>query len=97
MEFNKEISVTIDGMQGFMMLTRESVEITGSVHSPVMGLHPIDDNRVLTVYFRNPSYASDFIFPARKLEGAVPPLRVLKAHDNNDPNYKPQIGMFFLS
>lgn len=95
MEFNKEIPMTGFGMQGFVLLTMESVEINGIVHSPVMGLHPIDDNRVLTVYYRNPSYDDDFVFPARKLEGAVMPLRVLKAQDNNDPNYKPQIGMFF--
>lgn len=94
MEFNKEVSVTIDGMQGFILLTSESVEMNGTVHSPVMGLHPIDENRVLTVYYRNPSYDDDFIFPARQLEGAKMPLRVLKAHDNNDPNYKPQIGEF---
>lgn len=92
MEYNKEVPVTIDGMQGFILMTSESVEITGTVHSPVMGLHPIDDNRVLTVFYRNPSYDEDFVFPARKLEGAKMPQRVLKAHDNNDPNYKPQIG-----
>uniref|UniRef100_A0A336MUE1 5'-3' exoribonuclease n=1 Tax=Culicoides sonorensis TaxID=179676 RepID=A0A336MUE1_CULSO len=92
MTYDKEISVTIDGMQGYILLTRESIGLEETVHSPVMGLHPIEDNRVITVYFRNPSYDKDFVFPARKLEGAQPPPRVLKAKDNNDPNYRPQIG-----
>lgn len=97
MEFNKEVPITIDSMQGSILLTSESVEIGDTVHSPVMGLHPIDDNRVLTIYFRNPVYDDDFIFPARQLENAVMPKRVLKAHDNNDPNYKPQIGKKMLN
>jgi 5'-3' exoribonuclease 2 len=61
--------------------------------SVIPGLHDCTDNRVITVKFRDPKYAKGFIFPARKLENAEEPPKVLKQsiHEGN-PNYRPVIG-----
>lgn len=92
MDCNTEIPILIDGMKGTILLTKENVEIDGTLDSPVMGLHPITENTVITIYYRNPAYDAEYIFPARKLEGAKMPERVLKGKDNNNPNYRPTIG-----
>jgi hypothetical protein len=53
----------------------------------------VTDNRVITVNYRDPKYAPDFIFPARKLEAATEPPKVLKQGvDQGNPNYRPVIG-----
>lgn len=61
--------------------------------SSIKDLHDVTDNRVITVNYRDPKYAEDFIFPARKLEAAVEPPKVLKQGvDQGNPNYRPVIG-----
>jgi hypothetical protein len=52
-----------------------------NLQSPVRGLEEVTDNTVLTVQFRNPKFADDFIFPARKLPKAKEALRVLNANE----------------
>lgn len=63
--------------------------------SPVIGLQPVLGNHVVCVRFVDPSYDKEF--PARRLEGAVQPPRVLKpgnlGHEENR-NWRPQIGEF---
>lgn len=66
-----------------------------SLPSPIIGLHEIEENSVVTVRFRDPKYPDDFIFKAQKLPGAVDPPAVLAA-DNRSNDYRPQIGTFNL-
>ena len=51
------------------------------MHSPVAGLDNVRNNKVITVRYRDPTYAKDFVFLARKLPGAEEPPRVLKPGD----------------
>lgn len=90
----QDFAILIDGIEGSALLSSENVCIGGTVHSPILGLPPIRDNKVVSVYYRNPKYDIGYIFPARKLVGAVAPERVLKAKDNRNPNYRPTIGKF---
>lgn len=87
-----EFPILVDGIKGTALLSKENIPVGGIVHSPISGLKPIYDNRVINIYYRNPTYAIGYIFPARKLQGAVAPERVLKGKDNRDPNYRPTIG-----
>lgn len=58
-----------------------------------MGLHDCTDNQVITVRYRDPKYAPDFIFPARRLPEAIEPPKVLKqGADHGNANYRPVIG-----
>ncbi|PZC76814.1 hypothetical protein B5X24_HaOG204131 [Helicoverpa armigera] len=83
-----------DGVTGEVMLSKDCVVIGGQLPSPVIGLQPVLGNHVVCVRFLDPSYDKEF--PARRLEGAVQPPRVLKpghlGHEENR-NYRPQIGM----
>lgn len=80
---DEESSMLIDGVQGTVLLTDESVEEGGILASPVMGLHSVAENSVYTVRYRDPVYPSDFIFPAKKLKNAIDPPTVLKAQSGN--------------
>ena len=65
------------------------------LNSPVQGMDEVKNNQVITVRYRNPKYADDFIFPARKLSTAKEPPRVLKPSDlkkEDSRNYRPVIG-----
>lgn len=56
-------------------------------------LHDCTENKVITVRYRDPKYAEGFIFPARKLDNASEPPKVLKQTvDQGRPNYRPVIG-----
>lgn len=59
--------------------------------SPVFGLEPICDNSVVTVKYKDPQFADDYIFPAKKLPNAKDPPRVLKGAGAGS-DYKPMIG-----
>ncbi|XP_059616160.1 5'-3' exoribonuclease 2 homolog [Phlebotomus argentipes] len=85
--------VLIEGMQGMAYMSDDTVTIGGSLHSPVLGLESIQDNSVVTVKYKDPEYAEDFIFPAKKLSNAKEPPRVLKgANMGHDQPYRPMIG-----
>ncbi|XP_049959771.1 5'-3' exoribonuclease 2 homolog [Schistocerca serialis cubense] len=93
---NVEVSISIDGMRGTVLLTSDCVPQGGSLNSPVVGLSTINNNEVYCVKFRDPKYADTFIFPAKRLKGAREPPRVLKPQDLNahdSRNWRPQIGM----
>ncbi|CAH0728655.1 unnamed protein product, partial [Brenthis ino] len=85
-----------EGVRGDVMLSADNVCIGGQLASPVIGLRPVLDNRVICVRFQDPQYPEEFIFPARRLRGAVEAPRVLKpgnlSHEENR-NWRPQIGM----
>lgn len=89
-----EVHVSIQGMQGTVLLSEECVNYGSYLDSPVIGLDGITNNTVCCVKYRDPKYAVGFIFPAKKLKGAVDPPRVLKPFDL-DPNstWRPIIGM----
>ncbi|KAH9642299.1 hypothetical protein HF086_009663, partial [Spodoptera exigua] len=81
-----------DGVTGDVMLSRDCVVIGGQLPSPVIGLQPVLGNHVVCVRFVDPAYDKEF--PARRLEGAQQPPRVLKpgnlSHEENR-NWRPQI------
>lgn len=83
-----------EGVTGEIMLSADNVIIGGQLPSPVIGLKPVIGNHVVCVRFLDPSYDKEF--PARRLEGAVQPPRILKpgnlSHEENR-NWRPQIGM----
>ncbi|KAG7168833.1 5'-3' exoribonuclease 2-like [Homarus americanus] len=83
------------GMQGSVLLATDAVEPNGVLRAPVSGLDDVKNNQVVTVRFRDPKYSEGFVFPARKLEKAKEPPRVLKSQDlsaSESRNYYPQIG-----
>ncbi|XP_075982512.1 5'-3' exoribonuclease 2 Rat1 isoform X2 [Anticarsia gemmatalis] len=83
-----------EGLTGEVLLSADNVLIGGQLASPVIGLQPVLGNHVVCVRFLDPSYDKEF--PARRLEGAVQPPRVLKpgnlSHEENR-NWRPHIGM----
>ncbi|XP_055680069.1 5'-3' exoribonuclease 2 homolog isoform X1 [Lutzomyia longipalpis] len=90
---NDGTPVVIQGMQGTVRKAGDLVPTGGMLISPVFGLEPICDNSVVTVKFKDPEYAEDFIFPAKKLPDAKEAPRVLKPGGmGNDRHYKPMIG-----
>lgn len=56
-----------------------------------MGLQDIENNKVLTVRYRDPKFPEDFIFKAKRLPKAIDPPTVL-APEHRASNYRPQIG-----
>lgn len=64
------------------------------LESPVAGLHAICENKVYSIKFHDPTYDDDFIFPARRLPGAMDPPNCLKDKGNTSSNYRPMIGVF---
>ncbi|XP_043483313.1 5'-3' exoribonuclease 2 homolog [Leptopilina heterotoma] len=95
---DEEVEVSIDGMRGAVLLADDCVTEGGTLPSPTnLGL-PVRGNQVYCVRFRDPKYADSFIFPAKKLKGAIEPQKVLKPQDfeqmnrNTGNQWKPQIG-----
>lgn len=85
-----------EGVRGNVMLSADNVLIGGQLPSPVVGLAPVLGNRVVVVRFEDPQYPDEFVFPARRLQRATAPPRVLKpgALDQREHrNWRPQIGM----
>jgi 5'-3' exoribonuclease 2 len=89
----KEFPVSIDGMQGLVLMTEENIAEGGTFPTAISGLHDCTENSVITVRYRDPKYAEDFIFPARMLATATEPPKVLKQGvDQGNPHYRPVIG-----
>ncbi|CAH0594498.1 unnamed protein product [Chrysodeixis includens] len=84
-----------DGVTGEVMLSKDCVVVGGQLPSPVIGLQPVLGNQVVCVRFSDPAYDKEF--PARRLEGALQPPRVLRPgqgpEDTGNRNWRPQIGM----
>ena len=84
-----------DGVSGKALWSQDSVPLGESVQSPVRGLQPVDNNRVLCVRYRDPAFDKTFIFPAVRLEGAVDPPNVLRPGDigsGGNSNWRPRGG-----
>ena len=91
--FETEFPVSIEGMQGLVLLSEDNVGEGGTFTSVINGLHDCTDNRAITVRYRDPKYPEGFTFPAVKLSNAVEPPKVLKQGvDQGNPHYRPVIG-----
>ncbi|KAL9928933.1 5'-3' exoribonuclease 2 Rat1 [Glossina fuscipes fuscipes] len=86
-----EVLIVVDGMRGNILKSEENVSQKGTLPSPIINLHDITDNYVVTVCFRDPTYGEDFIFPAIRLPKAIDPPNIL-APESRDANYRPKIG-----
>lgn len=95
MEFDLEPKY-FGGVGGKILLSHIAVGPGDDVRSVIPGLDDIPGNMVVCVRFRDPKYADDFVFPAKRLPGATEPQRVLKPGDlsqEESRNWRPQIGM----
>ena len=84
-----------DGMSGNVLWSQDSVTLAESVQSPVRGLNAVLNNRVLCLRYRDPAFSKGYIFPAKRLEGAVDPPNVLRPGDigsGGNSNWRPRGG-----
>ncbi|XP_026478620.1 5'-3' exoribonuclease 2 homolog [Ctenocephalides felis] len=96
LDSDSEYNIVMQGMSGKVLLAEDCVSEGGILPSPVQGLKPLTDNTLYVVRYRDPTYEEGYIFPARRLEGAIDPPRVLKPSDLSaaeSRNWRPQIGM----
>ena len=96
-EENTEIQLDgkmFQGMRGRVLHSKDCVPTDGTFDTPVKGLKPVEAVRTLCVRYRDPGYPQDFIFPAKRLPGAVDPPNVLRPEDLLDrgANYQPRHG-----
>ncbi|XP_053657823.1 5'-3' exoribonuclease 2 homolog [Anopheles marshallii] len=80
-DYEREMPVTVDCLQGFVIPTKENVPKEGMLPSPIPGLPAVTENQVLSVRFQDPKFANDFVFPARKLSNATDQPKVLGASE----------------
>lgn len=85
------------GISGSVLASEKCVGAGETLETPVQGLEPIYDCRVVCVNYRDPLPDDEnFKYPARKLEGAIPPQVELKPQNYDESNngpYRPNIGM----
>lgn len=86
-----EYPLQVDGIKAIMLGSEDCVEKKGFLKSPIRGLHDVEGNKVLMAKFRDPKYADNFVFPARRLPRAIDPPNVL-APENRSSDYRPMIG-----
>uniref|UniRef100_A0A4Y0BJ93 5'-3' exoribonuclease n=1 Tax=Anopheles funestus TaxID=62324 RepID=A0A4Y0BJ93_ANOFN len=79
-DYEREISATIDFIQGFVIPTKENVPKEGMLSSPIAGLPAVTENQVISVRFQDPKFADDYVFPACKLANAQEQPKVLNAN-----------------
>ena len=94
---NTEISLDgkmFEGMGGRVLHSKDCIPTDGTFESPVKGLKPVLAVRTLCVRYRDTAYPEDFIYPAKRLPGAVDPPNVLRPEDLLDrgANYTPRHG-----
>jgi len=85
-----------DGVAGNILVSEDRVPEKGQLKSPISGLLDIDENYVVCVRYRDPKYSEDYIFPAKRLDGAKDPPKVLKPGDltpEQNRNWRPMVGM----
>ncbi|CAB3373545.1 Hypothetical predicted protein [Cloeon dipterum] len=69
--FDQEFERVIEGVKGRLLLARDRVNYGGCLRSPLRSLTNVTGNSVVCVRFRDPAYDDKFIFPARRLPGAM--------------------------
>ena len=97
--FEQDTEIQIDGkmfegMSGRVLFSKNCIPADGSFESPVRGLSSVNNVRAISVRFRDPKYADDFLFPAKRLPGAEDPPKVLKPEDlaRQGANFTPRFG-----
>uniref|UniRef100_A0A182J174 5'-3' exoribonuclease n=1 Tax=Anopheles atroparvus TaxID=41427 RepID=A0A182J174_ANOAO len=90
-DYEREVPVRVDYVQGLVLPTKECVPRDGLLPSPIPGLPGVSGNSVLTVSFLDPKFADDFIFPARKLENAKEQPKVLGAGEGPVIGFGPRV------
>ncbi|XP_072490698.1 5'-3' exoribonuclease 2 isoform X3 [Notamacropus eugenii] len=84
------------GIQGKLTLHEEAVLPDQIVYSPVPVLRDLTQNTAISINFKDPQFAEDYIFKATVLPGARKPATVLKPGDweksSNGRQWRPQLG-----
>ncbi|XP_078593313.1 5'-3' exoribonuclease 2-like isoform X1 [Branchiostoma floridae x Branchiostoma japonicum] len=94
------------GMRGVIKPDNLAIMPNNTVKSPLPNLRDVFNNQTLGVLYKDPSYAEDYIFPAKVLPNAKMPDRVLKPGDferhqqqanrgrgrGRGGGYRPQLG-----
>ncbi|EHB18833.1 5'-3' exoribonuclease 2 [Heterocephalus glaber] len=84
------------GIQGKFSLDEEAVLPDQVVCSPVPMLRDLTQNTAISINFKDPQFAEDYVFKAVMLPGARKPAAVLKPSDweksSNGRQWKPQLG-----
>ncbi|MEJ1278855.1 5'-3' exoribonuclease 2 [Cricetulus griseus] len=84
------------GIQGKFSLDEEAILPDQTVCSPVPMLRDLTQNTAVSINFKDPQFAEDYVFKAVMLPGARKPAAVLKPGDweksSNGRQWKPQLG-----
>lgn len=84
------------GIQGKFSLDEEAILPDQVVCSPVPMLRDLTQNGTISINFKDPQFAEDYVFKAVMLPGARKPAPVLKPGDweksSNGRQWKPQLG-----
>ncbi|XP_016283006.1 5'-3' exoribonuclease 2 isoform X1 [Monodelphis domestica] len=84
------------GIQGKLTLHKEAILPDQIVYSPVPVLRDLTQNTAISINFKDPQFAEDYIFKATVLPGARKPATVLKPGDweksSNGRQWRPQLG-----
>ncbi|KAM4521598.1 5'-3' exoribonuclease 2 isoform 2-T2 [Odontesthes bonariensis] len=83
------------GIQGTLNLDDDPILPDKTVNSPIPALRDISQSSAISVKFKDPHYADDYVFKAVLLSGAKMPNKVLKPGDwerGNRGSWRPQLG-----
>ncbi|KAF0307470.1 5'-3' exoribonuclease 2 [Amphibalanus amphitrite] len=83
-------------MSGTLMPAEDLIDQGSDVISPIPLCKSFHNNQVATCRYKDPQFPEGFVFPAKKLPGAISPPRVLKPQDLDaaaKQRWRPQIGM----
>ncbi|XP_072217828.1 5'-3' exoribonuclease 2 isoform X2 [Leuresthes tenuis] len=83
------------GIQGILNLDDDPILPDKTVNSPIPVLRDISQSSAISVKFKDPQYADDYVFKAVLLSGAKMPNKVLKPGDwerGNRGSWRPQLG-----
>ena len=92
---------SFQGLGGRVLFSKDNCEPGGTIPTPVRSLENLENLRTIVVRYRDPKYDENFIFPAKRLDGATDPPAVLKPGDfdhrgnargGGGANYTPRFG-----
>jgi len=92
---------SFQGLGGRVLFSKGNCEPGGTIPTPVRSLENLENLRTIVVRYRDPKYDENFIFPAKRLDGATDPPAVLKPGDfdhrgnargGGGANYTPRFG-----
>lgn len=91
-QINTELS---QGMGGAIWCDEIAVLPGHTVFSPLPQLKDLNNNQAISVYFKDPTFSEDFLFPAKILPNAKFPPPTVKPdsyRDYGNNRYRPQLG-----